>query len=341
MLLRWSARPALFREEILASSVDSLRFPIIVDEVQLIPGLLNEIHWLIENTDAYFILCGSSARKLRTTGANLLGGRAWRFSFFPLVYPEVPDLDLLQVFQNGLIPSHYVSAYPQRTLTAYVQDYLYHEIQLEGLVRNVADFSRFLLSFAFSHGELTNFSSIARDCGVDSKTVKTYYQILVDTMLGYFVYPYTRKEGRDSLSSVPKFYLFDVGLAHFLNKKSITVLKGAEAGKALEHYVLTELVAYRALHEKSVDIRFWRTRSGLEVDFVLGDAVVAIEVKISNAVQKTDIKGLTAFIQEHPNSKAIVVSQDPRPRQISTPAGVIWVWPWRMFLETLWAGDLL
>lgn len=341
LFLRWSADPASFREEVLALPEQKRVYPIIIDEVQLIPGLLNEIHWLIENASVYFVLCGSSARKLRSTGANLLGGRAWRFSFFPLVYPEVPELDLLQVFQRGLIPSHYTSTYPERTLSAYVQDYLYHEIQMEGLVRNLADFSRFLSNFAFSNGELTNFSAVARDCGVDAKTVKSYYQILVDTMLGYFVFPFSVSEGRDSLSSVPKFYLFDLGMAHFLAKKQITMLKGAEAGKALEHYLLTEMVAYRGLYEKRFDIRYWRTRSGLEVDFILGDADVAIEVKITSHVQKTELKGLIAFLQEHPNVKPIVVSQDPRPRVIETPFGRIWVQPWRMFLEALWRQDIV
>lgn len=341
LFVRWSGNPALFREELLATDKKKLANPVIIDEVQLIPALLNEIHWLIENADIYFVLCGSSARKLRKTGANLLGGRAWRFSFFPLVYPEVPDIALLNVFQRGLIPSHYLATHPKRALTAYVKDYLYHEIQMEGLARNLADFSRFLSVFAFSNGELTNFSNIARDCDIDSKTVKSYYQILVDTMFGYFVFPYSATEGRDTLSSVPKFYLFDVGIAHFLSKTTVSTLKGSEAGKAFEGYIFTELIAYTTLYEKEFEIRFWRTRSGLEVDFVLGDAICAIEVKITDQVQKPDIKGLVAFLGEHPKTTAIVVSQDPRKRLLTTPSGTITVYPWREFLEALWGGVLI
>ncbi|MEK7299411.1 MAG: AAA family ATPase, partial [Candidatus Margulisiibacteriota bacterium] len=240
---KWTERPALFREVVLALPTPLKRRPIIVDEVQRIPELLNEIHWLIENTNTSFILCGSSARKLKTSHANLLGGRAWRFLFFPFVYPEVPDIDLLHVFQAGLIPSHYLSPFPHRMLSAYVEDYLYHEIQAEGLVRSLPHFSRFLSSFAYSNGELTNYANIARDCGVDAKTVRAYYQILVDTMLGYFVMPFVPKKGRQVLSETPKFYLFDVGVSHYLSNTKISALKGPQAGKAFEHFILTELVA--------------------------------------------------------------------------------------------------
>ena len=340
LYFRWSKRPALFREEILALPETTLNHPIIIDEVQRVPELLNEIHWLIENSKAYFILCGSSARKLKKADTNLLGGRAWRFAFFPLVYTEIPDLDLLQVFQKGLVPSHYLGSHPERALTAYIHDYLHHEIQMEGLVRHLPDFSRFLSSFAYSNGELTNFSNIARDCGIDSKTVKAYYQILVDTLLGYFVLPFTQKQSRKVLSEMPKFYLFDVGVAHFLSQKTILSLKGSEAGKAFEHYILTELMAYKHLHEKRFDICFWRTRSGLEVDFILGNAQIAIETKITETVQKQDLKGLIAFLQDFPNAKAIVVSLDPRPRLVSTPPGTIQILPWRQFLQALWEDKI-
>jgi predicted AAA+ superfamily ATPase len=338
---RWMKRPALIREEVLALPTKQLAYPIIVDEVQRIPELLNEIHWLIENSDAYFILCGSSARKLKRMGANLLGGRAWRFAFYPFVFPEIKDLDLLRALNQGLVPTHYLSLHPTRSLAAYVQDYLQHEIQAEGVVRNLPEFARFLENFAFSNGQLTNYSNIARDCGVDSKTIKSYYQILEDTLLGYFVRPFTAKRGRQVLSSTPKFYLFDVGVAGYLANRHLSDLKGPEAGHAFEHYLLMELVAYRGLKERRDEICYWRTRSGLEVDFVIGDAQVAIEVKLSQKVEKTDLRGLTSFLDDHPDAHTYVVSLDPRPRKVTLASGrTIMILPWAEFLRLLWTKKI-
>jgi predicted AAA+ superfamily ATPase len=336
--------PHLFREEILAVSPEVLRHPVIVDEVQKIPLLMDEVHWLIENTPASFILCGSSARKLKQSAANLLGGRAWRFSFYPLVSAEISDLDLLHACHTGLIPSHYLQTQAQahRSLKAYVQDYLKHEIQAEGLTRNLPAFARFLDAIAMTHGELTNFSNVARDCGVDSKTVKEYYQILVDTLLGYFVLPYKKHVGRDVISATPKFYLFDIGVANTLAKRKIEQLKGIEAGHCFEHFILMELIAYRGLQELEFDINFWRTKTGLEVDFILGKAEVAIEVKISNTVSKTELRGLVAFCEEHQPKKAYVVSQDMRARKLNFDMPTeIMILPWREFLKMLWAGEII
>lgn len=337
--------PHTLREEILSLENRELKHPIIIDEVQKIPKLLDEIHWLIENTDAYFILCGSSARKLKRSSSNLLGGRAWGYNFFPLVYLEIKNFDLLKALNHGLIPSHYLSNNPQKFLKAYVKNYLKEEIQEEGLVRNLPAFAKFLDSLSFSHGELTNYSNIARDCGIDSKTVKEYYQILIDTLLGTYVEPFTKTEGRQIIQSTPKFYLFDVGLANYIAKKPITQLKGSDAGKAFEHFILMELLAYRGLEDLDFAIKFWRTKQDLEVDFILGElnqAQVAIEVKISNKVHKSDIKGLIAFKKEVPSTKAIVVSQDPRSRKIQLDNKLhITVIPYKQFLKLLWDGEII
>ena len=166
--------PHLFREEILALDKKALSQPIIVDEIQKIPILLNEVHWLIENSSAYFILCGSSARKLKSEGVNLLGGRAWRYEFFPLAYPEIKDFDLLHALNFGLIPSHYHARNWSKTVKSYVNDYLKEEIKAEGLVRNLTAFAQFLDIAAFSNGETLNYANIARDCAVDAKTIKEY-----------------------------------------------------------------------------------------------------------------------------------------------------------------------
>ena len=338
---RYLKQPYLLREEILALPKEALDCPIIIDEIQKIPLLLNEVHYLIEDIGAQFILCGSSARKLKRGAANLLGGRAWGYTFYPLTFQEIPDFDLLRALNQGLIPTHYMSAQYHRFLKAYIHDYLIEEIQAEGLVRNLPAFSRFLEAQAFSHGQLVNFSNIARDCAIDSKTVKEYYQILVDTLLGYFIYPYHKKTSRDLISATPKFYLFDVGVANALTKQHIDSLKGIWAGQSFEHYMLMELMAYRGLNDLDFEILFWRTKTGLEVDFILGNGDVAIEVKISSSVHQSELKGLCAFVESYKPRLAIVVSQDPRPRRLQHGAQSILILPWRDFLTRLWAKEII
>lgn len=341
MHLRLEKNPALLREEILALSLSQLNSPIIIDEIQKIPQLLNEVHWLIENTNTQFILCGSSARKLRKLGTNLLGGRALRYHFYPLVYREIPDFNLLTALTQGLIPSHYLATSIELSLESYVADYLNQEIREEGIVRNLPDFSRFLDSMAFSNGQMTNYSNIARDCAVSAKTVENYYQILVDTLLGYFLPPYQKKIRRDIISKTPKFYLFDVGIVNYLAKRQIQELRGAAAGDAFEHFIFMELMAYNGLNKKRGTFSYWRTKNGLEVDFIINDAEIAIEVKISQTVKKQEIKSLIAFCEEYHPRQAIVVSQDPRPRLLTINEKTqIHILPWRAFLDALWDGEI-
>lgn len=338
---RFITNPHVFREEVLALDTTEVGSLIIVDEVQKVPALLDEIHWLIENSDFQFILCGSSARKLKKEGVNMLGGRAWKYHFFPLVYPEFPEFDLLRIFQNGCIPAHYHSSAIRKSLKAYIEDYLTLEIQAEGLVRNLPSFARFLESLRFSHGEMINFSNIARECGIDAKTVKAYFHILIDTLIGYFIYPYRKRVNRQIITDTPKFYLFDVGVANMLMRQHIEDLKGAEAGKALEHYVLMELMAYKHFYDKDFDITYWRTKDGIEVDFVLGDAEVAIEVKIMDKIQKTDLKPLYTFISEYAPRKSYVVSLVPKARKAVENDLEITILPIQMFLEQLWGHQII
>lgn len=342
LYFRLLKEPYQLREEILELGEEALSHPIIIDEIQKIPILLDEVHWLIENTSAYFILCGSSARKLKKEGVNLLGGRAWRYEFFPLVYPEIKNFDLLHALNYGLIPSHYAAQHWTKTVKSYINDYLKEEIKAEGLVRNLRSFAQFLDVAAFSNGEILNYSNISRDCGVDAKTIKEYYQILVDTLLGYYIYPYKDKIKREDLVATPKFYFFDVGVVNQLRKRSFAELKGLEAGNAFENYILMELWAYRGLNEKEFDIHFWRTNSGLEVDFILGNAEVAIEVKISNAISSGDIRGLIAFQEEYRPKASFVVCTAPKPRKLTLPNGqVTSIMPWRTFLDMLWEGKIM
>lgn len=329
--------PHLLRQEILALSQEKLCQPIIVDEIQKIPALLDEVHWLIENTDAYFILCGSSARKLRSQGVNLLGGRAWSQSFYPLIAAEIPGFDLLNALNKGLIPSHYQAAHWQKTIIAYINDYLKEEIKAEGLARNLRDFAQFLDVSAFSNGEIVNAANIARECGISAKQVREYYQILMDTLVGYQLLPYQDRKKREDLIATPKFYFFDTGVVSGITQQSIGKLQGSLAERAFEHFIFMELIAHRGLNSMTHDISFYRTRSGHEVDFILGKAATAVEVKISPHVHLADIQGLAHFMKTHPKSKGLVVCTTPQAYKVTTKEGQsIQVMPWQLFLEQLW-----
>ena len=339
VFFEFSKDPSLLRERLLAKEGSALKNPVILDEVQKVPQLLDEVHWLIENKGLRFVLCGSSARKLKKGHANLLGGRAWRYELFPLVSHEIEKIDLLRVLNHGLIPLHYLQNDEdcKRSLTAYVQDYLREEVFAEGLTRNIPAFSRFFDAFGYSHGEMTNYCNIARECGVDSKTVKEYYQILVDTLLAVRVEPYKKRQSRQVITKASKYYLFDVGVAGYLTKRHLVEQKGAEFGKAFEHFILMEIVAYRSYTGKDFSINFWRTKSGLEVDFVLGQGEVAIEIKGSSHIDKRDIYGLDAFTEACSPRKSILVCNEKEKRL----HGKIEIFPWEIFLQQLWAGKIL
>jgi len=331
-------RPWLLREKLLADIANVRKRPVILDEVQKVPALLDEVHWLIENEGIQFILCGSSARKLKRGQANLLGGRAWRFEMCPFVSVEVGGIDLLRALNNGLIPAHYLQQNATRSLRAYTRDYLKEEVFAEGLTRNMPAFSRFFDAMGYSHGELTNFSNIARETGVDSKTVREYFQILVDTLLGRFVEPYSRRSNRQVITRAAKFYLFDVGVAGAITERRIHEERGELFGKAFEHYILMELVAHAAYTGLDYPIRFWRTRAGREVDFVLGDGEIAIEVKGSSHVDRKDLRGLKAFEDDHKPRHSILVCTEPDERLTGDGIRIL---PWSLFLERLWAGEII
>jgi uncharacterized protein len=339
--LRYSKNPSLLREELRAyKSIDE---PIIIDEVQKVPEILDEVHWMIENMKGIsFILCGSSLRKLKHTGANLLGGRAWRQLFFPLCYPELPEFNLLKIFNHGLLPQHYLSeGLPARSLEGYIVDYIIPEVQWEGQIRNLGAFNRFLESIAFSNCEMLNYSNIARECGVNIKTAQGYVSLICDMLLGYLITPYTPRTSRQLIMSAPKFYFFDLSLSQFLLQKEIRLLKGSDAGHALEQYVFLELMAYKELNKKRLDIKYWRTKNGLEVDFILGKGEIAIEVKLSTPVGKHDLNGLIAFATEHKPRLSIVVGLEPIKRIMNIDDIEVYVYPIEQFLQELWKGEII
>ena len=337
LFLDLTRSPSLLREELLAAPEESLRHPVILDEVQKVPHLLDEVHWLMENRGLRFVLSGSSARKLRRGQADLLGGRAWRYQLFPLTSREVGPLDLLRVLNRGMIPSHYLQERYDRSLKAYVRDYLKEEVFDEGLTRNVPAFSRFFEAMAFSHGELTNFAGIARECGVDAKTVKEYYQILVDTLLGTWVAPFKRRQDRHVILKAAKFYLFDVGVAGALVGRHIAQERGEDFGRALEHFVLMEILAHASYRELDYPVHFWRTKTGLEVDFVLGGGQVAIEVKGASRVDPRELRGLESFRAAYAPRQAILVCNEQRERR----HGEVRIMPIAAFLDELWGGGII
>ena len=337
LFLDFSKKPSLLREQILAKDENALISPIILDEVQKVPQILDEVHWLIENKGLRFIMCGSSARKLKRGKANLLGGRAWRYEMFPFVTVELEKLDLLKALNRGLIPIHYFQDMYKKSLRAYTQDYLKEEVFDEGLTRNIPAFSRFFDAMGFSHGELTNFSNIARECGVDSKTVKEYYLILKDTLLGDFIEPFKKRQSRQVISRTSKFYLFDVGVAGAITKRHVEQERGVEFGKAFEHFILMELKAYNSYNELDYEINFWRTKSGLEVDYILGGGEIAIEVKGSGRIENKDLRPLNAFIESYGPRRAFVVCNEKKERLI----GKVRITPWQKFLDDLWNGEII
>jgi len=325
--------PWLFREELELCLPNEL---VIVDEIQKIPQLLDEIHWLMHNKQLRFLLCGSSARKLKRCGANLLGGRAIREVLFPLVSAEIPDFEVIRAINHGLLPQHYLSSNPRKKLQAYVGNYLQGEIQEEALIRNLRTFTRFLEVAALTNGEMVNFSNIASDCGISSPTVKEYFSILEETMFGYFVPSFAKSLKRRVLQA-PKFYLFDVGVANYLiNKKSL--LPGSvDFGKAFEHLIIHELTAFLNYSSSEEALSYWRTTNGYEVDAILGDAKVAIEIKSSEEVQSRHLKGLKAFSEEYPQARLIVVSLDPNPRLMNN----VEIYPVLIFLKKLWNKEII
>jgi len=330
---RLITNPTLLRETILGNTDKKI---VVVDEIQRIPELLNEIHWIITNTNTQFIMSGSSARKILRSGANLLGGRALRYELFPLISQEIPNFDLMRALNNGLLPRHYLADNPKKMISAYVGNYLRDEIVGEAKIRNVHVFSQFLEAAAFSNGEMVNYANIAADCGVSAPTVKEYFQILEDTLTGRFLPSYQKKAKRRVIMT-PKFYFFDIGIANYLLKRTKINLGSEAFGKTFEHFIYLEIYAHSFYSDLNYKISYWRTATQIEVDFILGDAEVAIEVKSTDLAQPRHLKGLYQFAEEFNTKSLILISNDPYPRQIEN----ITIMPWKYFLEELWSNKII
>lgn len=332
--LRFNTTPDLLRQIVEAKQPQE---PVIIDEIQRLPDLLNEIHWLITNKGIRFILSGSSPRKIVRGGNNLLGGRALRYELFPLVSSEIENFNLLKALNSGLLPRYYLADNPKKLLEAYIGSYLKDEIMAESKIRNIGAFSRFLESAAFSNSEILNYSNIATDCGISSVTVKEYFQILEDTMIGRFLPAFTKRAKRRIIAA-PKFYFFDVGIANILLKRGKIEHKSENFGHAFEHFIYTEIYAHSQYSGLKYDISYWRTATtNIEVDFILGESEIAIEVKSSDSISGRHLKGLSQFSEDYKPKRSIIVSMDDYYRKIDH----IEIMPWKFFLEELWSNKLM
>lgn len=336
--VHYSTHPERLRQEIEADGPNP-NGQIVIDEVQRIPDLLNEVHWLIENYRLKFALCGSSARKVRRGGANLLGGRAFRYVLHGLTAGELGgEFDLDRMLNHGYLPRTYESDEPERVLDSYIADYLQEEIAAEGLVRNLPVFANFLDAAALSDGDGVNFTNIASDCGVSANTVKGYFGILEDTLLGTWLPAYRQRSKRRTVRS-PKFYFADVGVVNRLARRGAVIAGSEQYGKAFENWVYHELAAYLSYHEVNAKLTYWRLASGIEVDFLLDDLTLAIEAKSSSNITTQHLKGLRSIAVEYPEiGRRVVVCRERRPRL--TDDGIL-ILPAERFVERLWNGELI
>jgi len=312
---------------------------IVIDEIQRCPELLNEVQLIMaDSRDTQFILTGSSARKLKRIGVNLLGGRAITLHLYPFTRQELgEDFILEEAIQLGAIPGIVLAKDKQekvRLLRSYVETYLKEEIQQESLTRNIPAFARFLELAAHENGNILNFHNIAREVGIHSKTIKEYFNILQDTLLGFLLYPYA-KSNRTKIVSHPKFYFFDNGVVSALRGElTRELISGTDPyGRAFEHWIVLEAARLLDYCEKEAKMSFFKTTDGAEVDLILesGDKVWAVEIKSSSQPRLSDVRGLRSFMKDHRYSRALCVCQTPRPFAVEN----IDFLPWEDFLQQL------
>ena len=321
--------PSLIEQETTAQDL------VVIDEVQKLPSILDEVHRLIESRKQRFLLTGSSARKLKRGAANLLAGRAFQSSLFPLVSHEIPSFDLLTYINTTGLPEFYGSNHCDDFLDAYVSLYLKEEIQGEGLVRNLPAFSRFLDVMALVNGEEISYAGISSDTGVPVRTLQGYFSILEETLIGFTVPAFQKTKKRKAITR-PKFFLFDIGVTNYLAKRG-KIREGSELfGKAFEHFIALELRAWLSYTRSRERLQHWRSVSQFEVDFIVGERL-AIEVKANDQISDKHLKGLRALGEEKIVSRRIVVSRDSAYRKTNDG---IEIFPWREFISALWTNKI-
>lgn len=334
--LKYSKHPDILRLEAVEKIERQGIRRIFIDEIQRVPELLNEVHFLIEKTGCQFLMTGSSARKLRKGGINLLAGRAVQRRLFPFVYQEIADtFSLDEVLRFGSLPAVYDRSPEEKfdILNSYTGTYLREEIHAEGLVRNLGGFSRLLDLAASQCGELISFTSIGRDCHVATRTVQAYYEILEDTLISIRLQPW-RKSLRKRMVSHAKFYLFDLGITNSLIRQLTAPLDPVRRGRLFEQFIILE--TYRLLHycQSEAGIYFWRTNHGAEVDLVIekyGKIVGAFEIKSKSHIAGAHLSGLRSFRSEYPDVPLHVIALVENAYRIED----ILVVPWKTYLQEL------
>ena len=325
----YASRPSLLRERWKSQLT-------VIDEIQKAPALLDEIHWLIENKSASFLLTGSSSGKLKRSHANLLAGRAWRFEMAPLSFYEVEGFSLQKALSYGLLPPHFLSSDPLKDLRAYVADYLKEEIADTARIKNIPAFAEFLRVAALTNAELLNYSNVGREVGISAKVVRNYFEILYDTFLAYRLPPW-RSSKKRKMTLTDKFYFFDVGVANYLARTKPWP-GNPSFGKSFEHYILMELMSWKKYRNPELDLSFWRdSSSGHEVDLICNDMHTVIEVKSSSRIHKNHLKGLKALKEEYKPKNILLVCMEKEARTVEQDIQIL---PYKDFLKKLWKEDL-
>ena len=334
-LMRYARKPSILREEVAALPENRM---VVVDEIQKAPVLLDEIHFIIQEQQRVFGLCGSSARKVRRGHANLLGGRAVRYELLGLAAKELgQDFSLSRFVNTGPLPEHYGAEQPSQSLRAYVDDYLREEVLQEGLTRRLQVFSDFLRVAAIGDTEVLNMSNVARESGMPVSTVRDHYAILVDTLMGAFLPAFTLRPKRRTIQA-SKFYFRDLGVVNHLARRGV-IRPGSELfGKAFENWLFHELSVHTRYSEAYYDIAYWRLSSGIEVDFILGPGTIAIEAKGKPSITTRDLKGLINFKKDFPAVKSLIIVCLEKRMRVTREG--IRIMPYREFIDLLWQGEL-
>lgn len=332
LLLRLSADPDHL--EALVAARGAAKW-VVIDEVQRAPALLDVVHRLIEETSSRFLLTGSSARKLRRGGANLLAGRAWNAEMFPLVTCEDPAFDLATALRYGGLPSVRSSQRPEEDLAAYTQTYLREEILAEGLIRKLPPFARFLTTMALANGTMLNYAALASDAAVPASTIREYIGILEDTLIGFHLPAWTKSKKRKAVQTA-KFYFFDTGVTHALSGTETLDRNSNLWGQSFEQWLACELRAYLSYARLRQPLAYWRSTHGHEVDFLIGTKI-AVEAKATKRLDRSDFRGALALREEGIVPRIIIVSEDPN----ETVQRGIECRHWKTFISEMWGPGLL
>jgi predicted AAA+ superfamily ATPase len=307
---------------------------IIIDEIQKLPKLLDEVHRLIEERNIRFLLTGSSIRKLKSSGANMLGGRAREINLFPLTYSELNDFEIFKYLNYGGLPIIWKSKSPEADLEAYGRIYLVEEIKQEALVRNYERFVRFMETMALSNGQEINYQNLASDSGVPARTIEGYLEILKDTLIAFELLPFLKTKSRKAVTR-SKFYFFDCGVSNYFSRRFNLTENHSDIGIAFEQFIILEIRAYLSYRRLNKSLTFWRSRD-YEVDLII-DEEIGIEIKFSKNFKKEYLRGINILRKESKITKFIVVGRFPSDGTIED----VDYYNYENFLTLLWSGGIL